>query len=218
MDLNKFNEEIGPHGWIRRGLTYVETANKQQAEMSSGITFHQIIDLDELAVKQGHGNFCVGAFADQAFVAGCFEPTKDEIAFIQSAIQSGIVLIRNTFFLYPEYPVMYLRMLIPTALSETKSKYRGELIECMADYTEANFQEWVVTVCNTHNFNIILQKPDGNLLANGLVKLEQFFIDDLLKAMDEADTELRKIPKEQRNFRAAGESFFKDHPNPFLFD
>jgi hypothetical protein len=212
-------DAIGPHGWIRRGLSYEEAVEKRRAEMPAGVKFHQVVDLDGLAAKAGAGNFCVCALGGQmAFALGCLEPADEDLPFIQRMIQDGKLFVKSTLYSYPEYPLVYIRMFVPSAPPESPTKMRGELLECLADYTEANFQEWVVAVCAAGKFTVNIRRPDGSALAKGLVQLEGHFTDDLLKAMNKADAELRRIPEERRSPQAASASFYDDHPVGFLFE
>ncbi len=218
MDEKDESAGIGPHGWIRRGRTHEEETHAAQAQMPAGSTFHQLVDLDALAVAQGPGNFCVCALAGQAFAVGSLDPAASELAFMQAMVKGGTLFIKSTLFSYPAFPLMYVRIFVPSAPPETKTRMRGAMVECLADFTEANFQEWVVAVRKTRQTLVNLRKPDGVSLASGMLRLEPYFVDDLLKAMDEADGKLKKMPKEQRNFQAASGAFFNDHPQPFLFE
>lgn len=217
MSENSSSREIGPHGWIRRGRTFEEETRATQVQMPAGSTYHQLVDLDALAVAQGPGNFCVCALAGRAFAVGCLEPSAAEQAFMQNMVKGGKIFIKSTLFSYPEFPLLYVRMFIPSAPPETETRMRGAMVECLADFTEANFQEWVVAARQSRQVLVNLRKPQGDSLATGTLQLEPSFVDDLLKDMDEADGQTRKIPQERRSFQAASGSFFKEHPEPFLF-
>lgn len=53
-------------------------------------------------------------------------------------------------------------------------------------------------------------------LASGKLRFEESVIDDLIKAIDQANSVLKTIPKTRRDFAAATDRFFRDYSDPFL--
>jgi hypothetical protein len=116
------------------------------------------------------------------------------------------------------YPVIYNRLFIAIGSDPQPGRIRGILVESATDFTEANFQEWAVTLQRTQRIviNIYNDKEEHLGGAETVVNLET--VNMIIEAIDQANKVLEAIPEEQRNFKTAAQAFFSEHPEPFLFD
>jgi len=210
------------HGWIRQGKTVTEKLNEQREKLLGGantrvVSFEQVINLADLISKNEPGTFSMYVVnGEPHLLAKMPPPPADVKGLFMDNIKSGAILFRTTHYEYPTFPVLYCRLFFPLVKEFKAGHTRGAIAEAPTIFSEANFQEWVNTVERTHNTNVIVYDETGAVLAQGRFALNTEAILFLVQEVDSANQCLSKIPESKRDFKAASNQFFKDHPEPYF--
>jgi hypothetical protein len=233
-DLRAITQEHGPHSWTRHGYTYEEKDAKKSAEMGPNWKYMRVFSYADLVKENESNTFTVCAFEGKPHLVAKVQIPPEDIPKLRSTIEAGkkvsidaaiekfqttrSIILRTSCYAYPTYPVIYNRALIVVDFGPRPNSIKGILVESATNFTEANFQEWAITLQRTQSMSIHVYSSTGEHLASGDTQIDPEIVSMVINAIDQADTLFKKIPEELRNFKEATQEFFRDHPEPFLFE
>lgn len=217
-DLKAITRDVGPHGWTRIGQTYEEAEAERAARLGPNVQVTSYFNFADLVEKNEVGTFTACAFNGKPHLIAKIAVPASDIQVLRSSIVTGriVIVLRTSCYIYPTYPIVYNRIFITTGSGPQPGIAEGILVEAATDFTNANFQEWVITLQRTHHLSIHIYNDTGEHLGDYEKQVEPQIVNMVVEAVDKANAALKAIPVEQRKFTA--QPFFKDHPEPFLFD
>jgi hypothetical protein len=123
-------------------------------------------------------------------------------------IRSGDYELTLAYHEYPTYPILFVTLRTGTR----KQTGKPHCIECLADYQEANFQDFVLGIQNNKKINIHIFDQTGMLRATCPFQCKTQFCNDMLNDTKKADEYAKNIPSASRSFVEAAKRFFSEHP------
>jgi len=207
---------FGPHRWVRCGATLEEEDSKRYAGAPSTLHVTRIIGDETFARwagEPGQGGFnCV--FDGEAHTAVAFAVDREEADKLKHSLHQGAVRFYVSVHCYPTHPVLYQAMAV--RVGGTDAKWEALLNEAVGNFTEANFQEWVVRAREKKSTKLHAFGPRGWALGTYDIPLMDDYLQALMAAMNEADGALRAILRSKWDFSAAARQFWRDHPKPLI--
>lgn len=218
--IGHYGEQSGFTGWTCKGKTFEESIAGRFSELiSAGLKgVVQVVDLADLIKENEMGTFTVVAFEGKPYLVAKIRQPKDNVPALISSIKAGRIILRTSFYPYPTYPIIYNRVFIVSGDGPRQGSYEGVLVESATNFTEANFQQWAITLRGTRRLCVHVYTETMEELASGEADITAEVTDMIIDAIDHANESLKAIPEEQQNFKEAVQAFFRDHPEPFLFD
>ena len=191
----------GPHGWIRVGRSFDELATSPRVE-------------DIAKSNCAPGNFFVCLHKGKPCAAAVIDRIQDEyVPVIKRAIKACI--LRGEFFPMSEYPLVHLGLGIP--IKFIGEKVNLSIVENLANFAEANFQDWVAAIETKQYTELHVYGPNHTHVASGRLDLHQKIISDIINVVNKANSFHKKIPIEKRNYKTAATKFFQQNPEPFIW-
>jgi len=207
----------GPHGWTRGGRSFKEVAAQRKADAPTGVTVSILpLNIDDVARSNCEpGSFlaCVLDGEPRA-VAVLHEVRDDQIPTIKRAI--GACILHAEFFSMTEYPLVHLGLGIPVEFPEG-DRVGLSIVENLANFMEANFQDWVAALEAKKYTMVHIYGPDYSHIATGRTNLDAEIIEGIVGAVNEANLLLKKIPETALDFEKAVTIFYQQHHNPFIW-
>jgi hypothetical protein len=207
---------VGHHGWVKEGRSFGDVSAQQSEEAKrSGIRYFNIISIETIAGSNcSEGTFFTCNLEGEPHVIAMPMILESEnLETINSTIKACILKAR--YFEEVEYPLVHLGLGIPVRFVD-RSKVEVTITECLANFAEANFQEWIETIENKSYTIVNVAKHDGTIVANGKVKLDAELISEIVDCVNKANAFLKTIPEGSQNFKIAAEKFFLEYPEPFI--
>jgi len=215
----KVNTKIDPTLWTRTGQTLEEKFRQQVEEFPSNVNHVAIINLADYIAPKEQNAFQVCVLNGEPHVVANVVIEDKKVSLLRKSIKNNWIVLRASFHQYPEYPLIYVRMVFffsATELQKVVAQLTGTLIECLPDFTNADFQEWAITMRKTLNTKVVIYDLEDRELASGKCHFDESRIDDLIKVIDQANSALKTIPKRRQNIMTAVQSFYTDYSEPFL--
>lgn len=211
--------KISSHGWIRMGRTFDEIAEQNAADAKrSGIELVQVTSIEQIAKSNRvPGTFLSCCLRGEPHAVAMPETLDvNSIPTIRRAVEGSACIFRAEFFSQPEYPLVHIGLGIPVKFLED-TKVAFTIVENVANFVEANFQEWVEGI-ETLRYTIVdVIAPDGRLIASGRTNLESDIISGVVESVDRANVFFKNIPQGSQNYMTALNRFFEEYPQPFIW-
>ena len=214
------NTKINPRRWIRTGQTFEEKLRQQLGKLLPNEDYKAIITLYDHIAPRMQNAFQVCVLNGEPHAVANVVVENEKIPLLRESVKNNWMILRASCHQYAEYPLVYVRMGIffsATRLQQGKTELTGVVVECLPDFTDADFQEWVITMRKTlYTILDIYDLEDRNLISSKIC-FQESVVDDLIKAIDQANSSLEAISKMRRDITKAVEHFYRDYPEPFLF-
>jgi hypothetical protein len=211
--------KVGQHGWVRAGRSFDEiTAEKAADAKKVGMEFIQINSIEDIA----RANRVAGTFlacclnGEPHAVAMPDNIAPDSIPTIKRAVEGGACIFRAEFFTQPQYPLVHIGLGLPARYLEG-SKVAFIVIENVANFVEANFQEWVGAIEAKRYTNIHVVPTDGHPIASGRTNLDPKVISEIVECVNKANNYFKTIPQASQNYMTALNKFYEEYPEPFIW-
>ncbi len=217
-----YGEQAGA-SWTRKGKAFEErdaeyvAMVEYAAMLGRNATFTRVLNWADFIKHNERSTFTVCVFEGKAHLIAKIAISNDDVRILGDSIKSGRIILRTSFYPYPTYPVIYFRLFIALADGPQPGSFKGILVERAIDFTDANFQQWAVTLRGTRRLYIHAYSEKGKELASSEAEIEPEDTDIVIQAVDQANEYLKSIPEGQQDFEEAAQAFFRDHPEPFLF-
>jgi hypothetical protein len=211
--------KTGPHGWVREGRSFDEAARQNAADAKrSGIEYIQITSIEQIAKSNRvPGTFLACCLRGEPHALAMPETLEAASATtIKRYVEGGATIFRAEFFNQPEFPLVHIGLGLPVKVLEG-TKLALMVVENVANFMEANFQDWVQAVEASHSTRVDVVTADGKLVASGRTNLDAQIIAGIVESVNKADAALKRIPPELQNYHHAVNRFFQEHPDPFLW-
>ncbi|GAI14834.1 unnamed protein product, partial [marine sediment metagenome] len=91
------------------------------------------------------------------------------------------------------------------------------IVENLANFMEANFQDWVAAVEVKKYTMVHVYGPDFSHIATGRTDLDAEIIESIVGAVNRANSALKRIPERTLDFKKAASKFYEQHPDPFIW-
>lgn len=211
--------KVGPHGWVRLGRSFDEVAEQNAADAKrSGIEYIQITSIEHIAkTNRVPGTFLACCLRGEPHALAMPEYVDtDCIPTIKRSVERSACVFRAEFFTQPEYPLVHIGLGLPVKFLEG-SKVAFTVVENVANFVEANFQDWVKAIETKRYTMVDVVTQDGNLIASGRTTLEPIIISEIVEAVNKANTYLNMIPQGSQNYKTAVNRFFQQYPDPFIW-
>lgn len=211
--------KTGPHGWARSGRSFEEIAAQNTADAKrSGIEYISVTSVEQIAkANRTAGTFLACRLNGEPHAIAMPEKVDaDTVATIQRTVQGGACIFRAEFFTQPDYPLVHIGLGLPVRYLEG-SQVAFAVLENVANFLEANFQEWVESIETRHYTIVDVVAPDGHLVASGRTRLEPEIIAEVVEGVNQANAFLKTIPPARQNYTTAVARFFEQHPEPFIW-
>jgi hypothetical protein len=202
--------------WARRGKTFEEKDNEEAARFGPNVKMTRVFAWSDMVKDNELGTFSVCALEGEPHLIARLSVSDGNREAVKSSIEAGRVVLRISCYRYETYPVIYNRVFF--ILGAKPNGMTGTLIESATNFIEANFQAWAVTLLQTRSLNIHAYCETQEHLASGKAVIDPTIAGMVISSIDEADAILKTIPTERQDFKAGAQAFFRDHPQPFLFD
>ena len=160
---------VDPHGWVRAGRSFDEVAEQNAADANrAGMKYFQVTSIEHIAKSNRvSGTFLAFCLRGEPHALAMPENVDtDCIPTIKRSVEGSACVFRAEFFTQPEYPLVHIGLGLPVKFLEG-SKVAFTVVENVANFVEANFQEWVEAI-ETKRYTLVdVVAPDGNLVASG---------------------------------------------------
>lgn len=213
-----YGEQSGATGWTRKGKTFEESDAEYAAKLGPNVSFTRVFSWADLIKDNETGTFTVCVFEGKPHLVAKVSVPDSDIRILDDSIKAGRIILRTSFYPYPTYPVIYNRVFIVVGDGPQPDNFKGILVESATNFKEANFQQWAVTLRGTRRLCIHVYTGTKEEPASGEAEIAPEVVDMVIHAIDQANEALKSIPEDQQNFKEATQAFFRDHPEPFLFD
>jgi hypothetical protein len=210
---------VGPHGWVRMGRSFDEVAEQNAADAKrAGIKYVQVTSVEQIAKSNCvSGTFFACCPRGEAHaVAMPANLDSNRIATIKQSVERGACVFRAQFFTQPEYPLVHIGLGLPVKFLEG-SKVTFMILENVANFIEANFQDWVTAIEAKQYTLVDVVSPEGKLVASGRTNLDPKVILEIVQGVNKANSLLKTIPQGSLNYKIAVNRFFQEYPEPFIW-
>ena len=211
--------ENGSRRWARVGHTFDEKLeqNKMEAKQS-GTELVQIVSIEDIAkLNRVAGTFLAFCLYGEPHALAMPNAIDDgQIPALKRSVEGGFCFFRAGFYKQPEFPLVHIGLALSAESTGGARTSNNIIVENVANFTEANFQDWVKAIEAKQQTQIDVVSPDGHLIASGKACIDAQIISDIVKSVDKADELLKTIPRKSQNYNAALEKFYKEHPEPFI--
>jgi hypothetical protein len=155
---------------VRQGRSFDEVAAQNAADAASaGVQYYHLQSIENIArsnYRPGTFLACIldgepHAIAMPEEVDPEWEPT------LKRTVEGGACIFRAQYYAMPQYPVVHIGLGLPIRFLEG-SKVAFAIVESVADFTEGNYQDWVLGVQEKKHTVVDVFAPDFRLIATGL--------------------------------------------------
>jgi tetratricopeptide (TPR) repeat protein len=205
--------------WVRAGRTFDEEMAYKKAEAKqSGVELVQIVTIEDIAKwNRVPGTFLACCLNGEPHaLAMPHELDEALIPDLKRSVEEGFCFFRAGFYEQPEFPLVHIGLVLPAKPRDGTGTANYLIVENVANYVEANFQEWVEAIEARQYTWLDAFAPDGRLLASGRTYIDPQIISDIVKSVDKADAFLKTIPEDRKSYKTALDRFYKEHPDPFV--
>jgi hypothetical protein len=209
----------GPHGWMREGRSFEEVAAQKMAYAPPGVTVITHLPSIEGIARSNcdSGSFLVCVLDGEPHaVAVLHEVRNEQISTIKRTVEGGACIFRGEFFAMPDYPLVHIGLGVPVEYLEG-GRVTLSIVENLANFMEANFQDWVGAVEVKKYTMVHVYGPDFSHITTGRTYFDAEIIDSIVGAVNEANSLLKKIPKTALDFEKAITTFYQQHHDPFIW-
>jgi hypothetical protein len=116
----------------------------------------------------------------------------------------------------PAYPLVHIGLGVPVEYLD-ENRVELSIMENLANFMEANFQDWVSAVEVKKYTMVHVYGPDFCHIATGRTYFDAEIIESIVGAVSRANSSLKKIPEGTWDFEQAATRFYQQHPNPFIW-
>jgi hypothetical protein len=208
--------------WPRSGASIDEKATEQLAAIlgEGSMRIHRRVNVfDPADALPSPGSFVFWSINGMAVVAAVVPDGIDGLNNMLSNIEAGFFELRTQVQAYDTFPVMYSRLLLPTVTGldrnsdgEIKMQLHGLVLESAGDFTNADFQDWLIAIKKTKHTQLQVFDEDGNKLAIGERELLATTIATYVLGFDQSAAMLESIASHHRDFRTAATQLYRDFP------
>lgn len=213
------NSDTRANTWVQQGRTFEEIASQRKADPSwAGIKPIEVDDFVGIAESNwAPGTILCYALAGKPHtIAMVHEVQAEYLPLIQTYVALGTCRLRGKFVPMPEYPLVYLG-LGPTIRFIDYASNMYAIFECVMNFAEANFQDWVQTLETEKNISLHLMGPDHRHLVTGQVIVDSTTAAGIVSAVNQANSVYGTRRKEDLSFDTARNRFFQEYPDPLFW-
>jgi hypothetical protein len=210
--------KLGPHGWTREGRSFEEVAARNRADARPGVSLTQVLSIEDVA----RSNCVPGAFlacvldGEPRAVAVVHEVREDQLSTIKRTVEGGACIFRGEFFPMPEYPLVHIGLGVPVQYLDDR-RVTLAIVENLANFVEANFQDWVAAVEAKKYTLVHVYGPGFSHIVSGRTHFDAETIESIVGAVSKANASFREIPETRLVLKAATARFNQQHPDPFIW-
>ena len=135
---------------------------------------------------------------------------------LKRAIEGGACVFRAEYFTMPEYPLVHIGLGLPVRFMKG-DKVAFAVVENVANFVEANFQDWVSAIEMKKYTLVDAFAPDFTLVASGRTNLDPKVIAEIVESVNKANYHFNTIPEGFRDYSKAVQEFYQQHPEPFIW-
>lgn len=209
---------VDPHGWVRASRSFDEITKQNAADANRvGMKYVHVYDIENIAKSNRvSGTFLACCLDGEPHALAMPDnPETDSLPTLKRSVEGSACVFRAVFFTQPEYPLVHIGLGLPVKFLEG-SKVAFIIVENVANFVEANFQEWVEAI-ETKRYTIVdVVVPDGHLVASGRTNLDPKVISEIVEGVNKANVFLKTIPQGSQNYTTAVNRFFQEYPDPFF--
>lgn len=146
-----------------------------------------------------------------AYVKSNLIPTRS----VRPVVERSACVFRAEYFTMPEYPIVHIGLGLPVQFMEG-SKVAFAVVESVANFLEANFQDWVSAIEMKEYTLVDVFAPNFTLVASGRTNLDARVIAGIVESVNKANRYFSKIRGGSRDYSRAVKAFYQQHPEPFI--
>jgi tetratricopeptide (TPR) repeat protein len=211
--------KAGPHGWVRMGRSFDEIGKQNAADAArAGMEYHQVTSLEHIAKSNWvAGSFLACVLDGEPHALAMLETVQDSSKpTLKRAVERSACVFRAEYFAMPEYPLVHIGLGLPVQFMEG-SKVAFAVVENVANFLEANFQDWVSAIEMEEYTLVDVFAPDFTLVASGRTNLDAKVIAEIVESVNKANRHFNTIAEGSRDYSKAVKAFYQQHPEPFIW-